>query len=132
MQKLYDSRVRNGDITFVFKDLDEGKADLEIPVPAHDLAESGGAANDVEMRDENEGKDDSTVRVKCHRQVLLAHSEYFRGLMEFNHLSSSEDQEVTLSIHDHSPKEIEAMIEFLYLGEAKVNSNDLVDLLGLC
>lgn len=63
---------------------------------------------------------------------MLAHSEYFKGLMEFNQLSSAANEEVTLSIHEHSPKVIEAMIQFLYLGEAKVNSNDLVDLLGLC
>lgn len=61
MQKLYDSRVRNGDINFVFKSADEG--DIEVPVPAHNLAESGGAANDVEMRDESK----EVVRVKCHR-----------------------------------------------------------------
>ena len=33
---------------------------------------------------------------------------------------------------EHPPEIFEVMIEFLYLGEAKVNSNDLVDLLNLC
>lgn len=53
MKKLYDSRVRNGDITFIFKSIEE-----EIPVPAHALAaESGGAARDVVMRDESNNDD---------------------------------------------------------------------------
>lgn len=40
--------------------------------------------------------------------------------------------EITLSVHDYTPEVFGAMIRFLYLGETKINSNDLVDLLNLC
>ena len=49
--------------------------------------------------------------------------------MEFNQLSQHESGEVTLKIHEYTPEVFEAMIQFLYLGETKINSNDLVDLL---
>jgi len=41
-------------------------------------------------------------------------------------------REITLSVHDYTPKVFGAMIEYLYLGETRINSNDLVDLLNLC
>ena len=47
-------------------------------------------------------------------------------------MNNADANEVTLTIRDHTPDVFEAMIRFLYLGEAKVNSNDLVDLLELC
>ena len=39
---------------------------------------------------------------------------------------------VTLTVREHPPEVFQAMIEFLYLGETRVNSNDLIDLLHLC
>ena len=39
--------------------------------------------------------------------------------------------ETLVTVHEHSPEIMQAMIDFMYLGQAKINSNDLVDLLGL-
>lgn len=82
MQKLYDSRERNGDVVFVFKRA-AGAGDIEVPVPAHQQA-------DVVMRDEG-GQDEEIARIKCHRQVLLSQSEYFRGLLQFNNIARAEE-----------------------------------------
>ena len=46
-RKLYDQRERNGDIAFVFLpagDADAAEADIDIPMPAHAVAERPAAA----------------------------------------------------------------------------------------
>ena len=35
-------------------------------------------------------------------------------------------------MREYSPQIVQAMIDFIYLGQARINSNDLVDLLSLC
>ena len=35
-------------------------------------------------------------------------------------------------VKEHPPSVFKAMLEFFYLGETKLNSNDLVDMLNLC
>jgi len=67
MRKLYENRERNGDVIFVFRH-GSAEPDIEIPMPAHALANNNA---DVEM------KDDQTVRVRCHKQVLVNQSAYF-------------------------------------------------------
>ena len=42
------------------------------------------------------------------------------------------NQETVLTVREYSQAVVQAMIDFIYLGTAKINSNDLVDLLGLC
>ena len=122
MKKLYDSRDRNGDVTFVFR---EGAApDIDIPVPSHALANSSSQEN-AEMKEEK------VEKVKCHKQVITSQSAYFEGLMEFNSARNSQLDEVVIDVHEYSKEVFEAMIKFLYLGETNINSNDLVDMLNL-
>ena len=64
--------------------------------------------------------------------MLVSQSAYFQGLLEFNEAQQSHQNEITLNVQEYSKEVFEAMIKFLYLGETKVNSNDLVDLLNLC
>ena len=47
-RKLYDQRERNGDIVFVFLPAGDAEpaADIDIPVPAHAVADKPSAAND--------------------------------------------------------------------------------------
>ena len=52
--------------------------------------------------------------------------------MEFQQLQNANDQEIVLTVNEHSPDVFMAMIKFLYLGESQINSNELVDLLQLC
>lgn len=124
MNKLYENRERSGDVVFVFRN-GGGEPNIDIPVPSHALA-SDKAADDAEMKDEQ------TVRIRCHKQVLISQSAYFTGLMEFNEARHSQLAEIVLDVHDYSQEVFEAMIRFLYLGETKLNSNNLVDLLNLC
>ena len=82
-------------------------------------------------------------RIRCHRQVLLAQSEYFKGFLQFNDIAQhnndnddgnneAEDEPTILTVREHSLQDVQAMVDFIYLGKARVNSNDLVDLLSLC
>ena len=71
--------------------------------------------------------------VRCHSQVLLSQSDYFKGLLEFK--ANTEGERVGPIRHEVTgfPKILFcSMIEFFYLGETKVESEDLVDLLQLC
>ena len=89
---MYDSRERNGDIVFIFRPaLAEGASDdVMIPVPSHAAAANEPVMNgneDQEMRDESIDNaadnvlPDEITRVRCHRQVLLSQSEYFKGFL---------------------------------------------------
>ena len=81
MRKLYDSRERNGDIVFVFKPAKEAvEGDIEIPVPSHAAADIQ-PVNPAAVVGEEEKE---IARIRCHRQVLLSQSDYFKGLVEFN------------------------------------------------
>lgn len=85
------------------------------------------------MRDESQQKEKpEEVKIRCHRHILIAQSDYFKGLMEFNEAQQSGLSDVTLNVHEYTPEVFTAMLKFIYLGEAQVNSNDLVDLLNLC
>jgi len=64
MKKLYNSREHNGDVHFVFQTNDP------IFVPQHPLAALN-QGNDAIMKDEQ------SVKIKCHRNVLVSQSEYF-------------------------------------------------------
>ena len=75
-------------------------------------------------------KEEKLEKLKCHKQVLVAQSAYFEGLIEFNQAHKKE-AEIVIEVHDYTKDVFEVMIKFLYLGETKVNSNDLVDLLNL-
>ena len=132
MKKLYNSRERNGDVIFLIKTQTEDNQ-IEVPVPENQPAAASGQ-NDVEMRNEEQKE----TRIKCHRQVLLAQSEYFQGYLQFNNMAvengenNEGNQETVLTVREYSQAVVQAMIDFIYLGSAKINSNDLVDLLGLC
>jgi len=56
---------------------------MEIPIPEHLQAVR---LDNVNMRDESSK---AGVLIKCHRQILIAQSAYFRGLIEFNSISQS-------------------------------------------
>ena len=73
--------------------------------------------------------------------MLLAQSEYFKGFLQFNDIAQhnndddndeTDDEPTILTVREHSLQDVQAMVDFIYLGKARVNSNDLVDLLSLC
>jgi len=75
----------------------------------------------------------SNVEIHCHSEVLISQSDYFRGLFEFQTLSSQQSSTlIRQEVHEYSPKLFQTMVDFLYLSEIAINSNDLVDMLHLC
>lgn len=74
----------------------------------------------------------SGAEIKCHSQVVLSQSEYFRGLLDFNERAGVAADITRHAVHDYSPDLFQVMIDFLYLGEARVNSDDMTDLLQMC
>ena len=81
-----------------------------------------------------DGEGGIPTKMKCHSQVILSQSEYFKGLLEFKtteHSETDSDALLTHTVHDFSPDLFQAMIAFFYLGEASVSSDDLIDLLQL-
>ena len=103
MRKLYNSREKNGDIVFEFQP-DGGEAmDIDIPVPELALADNSNAAKEAVPAV-------NAHKVKCHRQVLIGQSAYFSGLMEFNEMSQTSGDNVTLTVKEYTPEVFEAMI----------------------
>jgi len=102
MKKLYSQRSTTGDIVFVF--------------PGH----------------LQEGTTDP-VEIKCHSEVLVSQSAYFKGLFDFNEASQQVNKKIVKQeIQDHSPVVFRAMIDFMYLPEVSIDSNDMIDILDLC
>jgi hypothetical protein len=62
--------------------------------------------------------------------VLLSHSAYFKGMLDFKVRSNQEKSDIIKQeVHDYSPKIFKIMLDFMYTGEITVDSNDLIDLL---
>ena len=63
---------------------------------------------------------------KCHRVVLSACSSYFKNLLKEH---ATHPYPLLIVLHDLSPKIVEALITFMYLGEVNVIHDDLHTLL---
>ena len=76
-----------------------------------DKPDKGG---DTEMQ----GQEDEAAQTKfkCHSQVLISQSAYFKALLGFNEAQKSEQEETVHVVKDHSPCVFKAMLEFFYLG----------------
>ena len=74
----------------------------------------------------------SGAEIKCHSRVVLSQSDYFRGLLEFTEGSGASTDLIRHKVNDYSPELFQVMVDFIYLGEARVCSDDMTDLLQMC
>mmetsp|Transcript_40306 Transcript_40306/g.38778 ORF Transcript_40306/g.38778 Transcript_40306/m.38778 type:complete len:175 (-) Transcript_40306:32-556(-) len=75
------------------------------------------------------------VEIMSHSHILKSRSQFFRAMLHFHEkdealILPSKAQRIVIT--KYSPKIIEEMVRFFYLGECEVNSEDLVDLFELC
>jgi hypothetical protein len=72
------------------------------------------------------------IKIKCHSQVLLSQSAYFDGLFDFKQLKADDlnhNESLCHTVHDYPVELFQVMLDYFYLGEANVNSDNLVSLL---
>lgn len=70
--------------------------------------------------------------IRCHLHVLLSQSDYFQGLFEFKASTGEIGKEIRQEVKDFPASLFKVMVDFFYLGEARIGSDDLVELLQLC
>lgn len=116
-KQLYDMKEATGDMIFVFP----SQEDLEVP-----LSQFSQSSN-IEMKDEERKS------IKCHQSIIKNRTPYFQGQSNFMQQQKKKEQDFSeIKILNYPFELIDEIVKYFYLGQCKVNSNDIYTMLEIC